>query len=91
MVWMWFGFKQITMLFKLCHVQVATTDSNTSNLFYHLRKNQEKEDAESQRLKAAKASNIDESAIRGKARRRPIEEAFARVTPHTHTAPGDGQ
>ena len=90
---MWFGFKQITMLFKLCHVQVATTDSNTSNLFYHLRKNQEKEDAESQRLKAAKASNIDESAIgtRRKSETQTIEEAFARVTPHTHTAPGDGQ
>lgn len=88
--WMWFGFKktdteQTTVLCKVCCGQVATTDSNTTNLFYHLRKNHDKEYAESQRLKAAKTSNANEPAAtvsEKKSETQTLEEAFARVTPY---------
>ena len=40
-VWLWFGFKksatdQTTVICKTCRQQVVTSDSNTSDLFYHL-------------------------------------------------------
>lgn len=56
--WTWFGYKktdvdQTTVVCKVCRLPVPTTDSNTTNLFYHLRKNHEKDYRESQRAKTA--------------------------------------
>ncbi|XP_077359465.1 E3 SUMO-protein ligase ZBED1-like isoform X2 [Festucalex cinctus] len=42
MVWLWFGFKtsdieQKTVICKTCRRKIAVSDSNTSNLYYHLK------------------------------------------------------
>ena len=47
-VWLWFGFKKSdtdhTMgICKTCRQQVVTSDSNTSDLFYHLKTRHEKQ------------------------------------------------
>ncbi|XP_019733293.1 zinc finger BED domain-containing protein 1-like isoform X1 [Hippocampus comes] len=56
MVWLWFGFKasdmeQKTVICKTCRRQIATSDSNTSNLFYHLKTRHEELYIESVRLR----------------------------------------
>lgn len=58
-IWRWFGFEesdtdQKTVLCKLCCKPIATTDSNTTNLFYHLRKKHVSEHAESLQLRGKK-------------------------------------
>ncbi|XP_061550161.1 E3 SUMO-protein ligase ZBED1-like [Phycodurus eques] len=56
MVWLWFGFKtsdieQKTVICKTCRHQIITSDSNTSNLFYHLKTRHEELYIESVRLR----------------------------------------
>ncbi|XP_077411679.1 E3 SUMO-protein ligase ZBED1-like isoform X2 [Vanacampus margaritifer] len=56
MVWLWFGFKtsdieQKTVICKTCHRKIATSDSNTSNLFYHLKTRHEELYIESVRMR----------------------------------------
>ncbi|XP_019129180.2 zinc finger MYM-type protein 4-like isoform X3 [Larimichthys crocea] len=60
--WMWFGYEksdtdQKTALCKICCRPVPTTNSNTSNLFYHLRKNHVKQYDECQRIRASKVQS----------------------------------
>lgn len=48
MIWIHFGFKrsdteQKAALCKLCYKAIPTPSANTTNLFYHLKKVQEKE------------------------------------------------
>ncbi|XP_057713979.1 E3 SUMO-protein ligase ZBED1-like [Corythoichthys intestinalis] len=55
-VWLWFGFKtsdidQKTVICKTCRRQIATSDSNTSNLFYHLKTRHEALYLESLRMR----------------------------------------
>ncbi len=55
-VWLWFGFKksdtdQTTVICKTCHQQVVTSDSNTSNLFYHLKTRHKKEYRDSEKMR----------------------------------------
>lgn len=62
--WMWFGYEksdtdQKTALCKICCRPVPTTNSNTSNLFYHLRKNHVKQYRESSQIRATKVSQTE--------------------------------
>ncbi|XP_077581162.1 E3 SUMO-protein ligase ZBED1-like [Stigmatopora nigra] len=55
-VWLWFGFRtsdveQKTVICKTCRRQIATSDSNTSNLFYHLKTRHEALYLESLRIR----------------------------------------
>ncbi len=55
-VWLWFGFKksdtnQTTVICKTCRQQVVTSDSNTSNLFYHLKIWHEKQYRDSEKMR----------------------------------------
>ena len=55
-VWLWFGFKksdtdQTTWISKTCRQQVVTSNSNTSNLFYHLKTRHEKQYRESEKMR----------------------------------------
>ncbi|KAK0141639.1 Zinc finger BED domain-containing protein 1 [Merluccius polli] len=89
--WMWFGFKktdtdQTTVVCKVCRCTVPTTDSNTTNLFYHLRKNHDKEYRESQREKAAKALSSNVDVEKKKLQTQTLQQAFTRGTPYSHTS-----
>ena len=55
-VWHWFGFKkadtdQKTVICKTCRQQVVTSDSNTSNLFYHLKTRHEEQYRDSVKMR----------------------------------------
>ena len=80
--WTWFGFEksdtdQKNVFCKVCRKLVSAPDSNTTNLFYHLRKNHEKQYGESLRMKSTKAQSPS-------AQNKPqtVQEAFARGTPY---------
>uniref|UniRef100_A0A9J8CLF4 BED-type domain-containing protein n=1 Tax=Cyprinus carpio carpio TaxID=630221 RepID=A0A9J8CLF4_CYPCA len=89
--WTWFGYKktdvhQTTVVCKVCRLPVPTTDSNTTNLFYHLRKNHEKEYRESQRAKTAKAASSDGVSAQNKLQTQTLQQAFTRGTPYSHSS-----
>ena len=60
---------------RACRKHVPSPDSNTTNLFYHLRKNHEKQHGESLRMKSTKASSAQNKP-------QTVQEAFARGTPY---------
>ena len=83
-VWKWFGYEekdvdQKTTLCKICRARVPSTDSNTSSLFYHLKKNHDKEYNESQRLQ-----KIKKPAEKKKLQTQTVQESFAKGTPYPH-------
>lgn len=89
--WTWFGYKktdvhQTTVVCKVCWLPVPTTDSNTTNLFYHLRKNHEKEYRESQRAKTAKAASSGGVSAQNKLQTQTLQQAFTRGTPYSHSS-----
>ena len=54
-VWLWFGIKnsdtsQTTWICKTCRQQVVTSNSNTCNLFYHLKTRHEKQYRDRERM-----------------------------------------
>ena len=60
--WTWFGFEksdtdQKNVLCKVCRKPVPSPDSNTTNLFYHLRMNHDKQYGESLRMKSTKVQS----------------------------------
>ncbi|XDV51029.1 hypothetical protein PO909_019985 [Leuciscus waleckii] len=88
---MWFGYKktdvdQTTVVCKVCRLPVPTTDSNTTNLFYHLCKNHEKEYRESQRAKTAKAASSGDVSAQNKLQTQTLQQAFTRGTPYSHSS-----
>ncbi len=81
--WTWFGYEksdtdQKTVLCKLCRTPVPTTGSNTTNLFYHLRKNHVKEYGQSLQMRGTK----EPSGAQNKPQSKTIEQAFACGTPY---------
>lgn len=88
-VWLFFGFKasdaeQKTVICKLCKKTVPSPDANTSNLFYHLQKNHEKEYTEAQKARISKPGNV--SRATAKPSQPKILESLARSTPYEKTS-----
>lgn len=60
-IWLWFGFKksdtdQTTVICKTCRQQVVTSDSNTLNLFHHLKTRHEEQYRDS--VKMRESTNV---------------------------------
>lgn len=84
-VWSWFGYKksdtdQKTVLCKVCRRPVPAPESNTTNLFYHLQKNHEREYRDSQKMRDTSKPSVKS---KGKPQAQTsLEESFARGTPY---------
>ena len=74
--WAWFGYEKsdTDQKTKISRRPVATTGSNTTNLFYRLRKNHVKQYGES-------TDETQKSTVECSKQTPYLQEAFARVTP----------
>lgn len=86
-VWSWFGYKksdtdQKTVLCKVCRRPVPTSDSNTTNLFYHLEKNHKRQYRESQKMRATWKASVESKSKP----QTTLKESFARGTPYHKTS-----
>jgi hypothetical protein len=87
---MWFGYEksntdQKTVLCKICYRPVLTTGSNTTDLFYHLRKDHVKQYEESLRMRPKKVQSSAQNkppSAQNKPPTQTLQEAFARGTPY---------
>lgn len=91
-IWLHFGFKksdteQKTVICKLCNKSVPSSDANTTNLFYHLKKTHEKEYIAIQKIRNKASCETAGASFEKKNYRQPkINESLARGTPYEKTS-----
>ncbi|XP_035984201.1 zinc finger BED domain-containing protein 1-like isoform X1 [Fundulus heteroclitus] len=91
-VWLHFGFKksdteQTTVICKLCYKTVPSPDGNTTNLFYHLKKNHEKEYIRIQKVRGKASCETAGGSCKNKNHSQPkITESLSRCTPYEKTS-----
>lgn len=84
-VWVWFGYKktdtdQKKVICKICHREVATTDSNTTNLFYHLKTRHAEQYNDSLKMQQSTKANV--KAVEKKSTQASIKESMFKGTPY---------
>lgn len=84
-VWVWFGYKktdtdQKKVICKICHREVATTDSSTTNLFYHLKTRHAEQYNDSLKMQQSTKANV--KAVEKKSTQASIKESMFKGTPY---------
>ncbi|XP_013860010.1 zinc finger BED domain-containing protein 1, partial [Austrofundulus limnaeus] len=88
-IWNWFGFKQAdteqkVVLCKVCRQTVTSKDSNTTNLFHHLKHKHKPEYEASQKMRydAAEALALTSKAKKPTTTQTKLADAFVHSTPY---------
>ncbi|XP_013884939.1 zinc finger BED domain-containing protein 1 [Austrofundulus limnaeus] len=87
-IWLHFGFKksdteQKTVICKLCQKAVLSPNANTTNLFYHLKKNHEKEPIRIQEVRGKASCETSRKSFKSQSK---ITESLTRGTPYEKTS-----